>query len=169
LRTKKVALLAVMLSLTLIIGIVEKNIPFDSFVPGVKPGLSNAVILIAVYIFDFPSSFLLVVLKCVTLALVTGNASSFIYSLSGSLLSFFVMWITVFLTKNNKNVSPVGISVLGAVFHNFGQISAAAFMLGTVNVVYYLPVLVIFGVITGVIVGLTVKYSIAHIKKLFYM
>ena len=158
--------MAIMLSLTLIIGIVEKNIPFDAVVPGVKLGLSNVIILMAIYIFDFPSSLLLVTLKCVMLVIVTGNASSFVYSLSGSLLSFFVMWITVYLTRKNERISPVGVSVLGAVFHNFGQIFAAAFMLGSVNVVYYLPILVISGVVTGVIVGFTVKYSLPHIKKL---
>ena len=155
--------MAIMLSLTLIIGIIEKNIPFDYVVPGVKLGLSNAVILIAIYIFNFPTSFLLVILKCTTLALVTGNFSSFIYSISGSVLSFLVMWLIIKLTKDR--LSPVGISVIGAVFHNLGQITAAAFMLGTINVAAYLPVLTIAGVITGIIVGFTVKYSLKGLSQ----
>ena len=161
-KAKKVSLLSIMLALILVIGLLEKIIPFDSVVPGVKLGLSNAVVLISVYIFDFSSSFILVFLKCVLIFLVTGNMTSFIYSLSGSLLSFFVMFFLVRLTKNK--LSPVGISVAGAFCHNLGQIFAAAFLMGSINVVNYLPILAISGVVTGIIVGFTVKYSLPHIK-----
>ena len=159
---KKVAVISVMLALALIIGFLERMIRFDFFVPGVKLGLSNVVILTAIYLLDFPSSFTLTVLKCVMLALVTGNIPAFLYGISGSLMSYFVMLFII--SFKSEKISPVGVSVFGAVFHNFGQIIAAAFIMGTINVTAYLPVLIISGAITGVFVGVMVKYMLPLIR-----
>ena len=162
--TKKVAVISIMLAVVLIASIIERMIPFDFFVPGVKLGLSNVVILIAIYILDFRSSLTLTVLKCVVLVLLTGNITAFLYSLSGSLSSFFIMWAAAKIFDKKKQISPIGVSVLGAVFHNFGQIIAAAFVMGTINVAAYLPILIISGVITGILVGVMVKLILKHLK-----
>lgn len=163
---KKMVLCAILLSVTLIIGIIERAIPFDFAVPGVKLGLSNVIILTAIYIFGFRESFILVILKCVLLAAITGNTAAFLYSISGSLISFFAMLCAVTLSKKDEDMSAVGVSVIGAVFHNIGQILMACFILKSVNVFYYLPLLLVSGVITGFLVGLIVKYTLPYIKKL---
>lgn len=163
---RDVATLAVFLAAACVIGVAERMIPFDSFVPGVKLGLSNVVILTAIYLFKFSKALTLVVLKCVMIALLSGSASSFAYSVSGSVLSFLVMWALIQALKRNPDkVSPVGVSAIGAVCHNIGQILAAAFILGSINVIVYLPALIISGVITGVLVGFTVKFVMPAVRN----
>ena len=159
------ARIAIFLATALIVGIIERMIPFDFVVPGVKLGLSNVVILTAIYIFDFPSVLILVVLKCVVLALLSGSVTSFFYSLCGSMLSFLIMWCMVKLFEKKEKLGPVGVSAVGAVFHNFGQIIAASLIFKTLNVAAYLPVLIVSGVITGVLVGFAVKFSMPYVKK----
>jgi heptaprenyl diphosphate synthase len=153
------------LAAALVAGLVERAIPFDFAVPGVKLGLSNVVILTALYIFSFSKSLTLVVAKCLTLMLVTGNVPALMYSLGGSLLSFLAMWLVIRLSDGGRRVSTIGVSVVGAVCHNIGQIAVAMFILGTVNVAAYLPLLIISGVITGVLVGVAVKFALPVVKK----
>ena len=163
---KKVAQLSIFLAAALIIGLIERMIPVDFIVPGVKLGLSNVVILTAMYIFDFPSALILVIMKCVMLVLLSGNVTAFFYSICGSLLSFIVMWFMIKLSGKQERISSVGVSAVGAVFHNFGQIIAASFILQTVHVIAYLPILIVSGVITGVLVGVSVKFIRPKVEKI---
>jgi heptaprenyl diphosphate synthase len=161
--TKDLAVLAVLLACILVIGVLERMIPFDFAVPGVKLGLSNVAVLLALYLFDFQKSLLLVFLKCVLTAVIAGTPLSFLYSVCGAFLSFFVMWL--FVCKGSNRISAVGISILGAVAHNIGQLIPATFFLGSFFVWYYLPALLLSGVITGLIVGLVVKYTLPYLQK----
>ncbi|MDR3121594.1 MAG: Gx transporter family protein, partial [Clostridiales bacterium] len=153
----------------------------------------NVVILTALYVFRFSRALALVVLKCVVLMFLTGSAAAFLYSLSGSLLSFFVMGLLIRLSETAGKarpvggagkispadgtgpvspvgpvgpVSPVGVSAVGAVFHNVGQILIAALMLRSFNIVLYLPVLIFSGVLTGLLVGVAVNAILPVAKRL---
>lgn len=97
---------------------------------------------------------------------IAGSLSSFLYSFSGALLSFFVMYLLTCLGKDK--VSPIGVSILGGVFHNIGQLLMAAFIIESLNIFAYLPFLMVTGVGTGLIVGITVKYLLVHLKKIKY-
>ena len=162
---KELSLLAIFLSAALIVGLAERMIPLPIAVPGVKLGLSNVVILTALYLFDFKKSLTLVVLKCVMLLLLSGNFPAFLYSLSGSLLSFIVMWCLIKLPFSRKRLSPIGISAVGAVFHNVGQIAMAVLVLGSLNIAVYLPILIVTGVITGVLIGIAVRAVLPLVAK----
>jgi len=151
------------LGYALIAGILERAIPFDAVVPGVKLGLANVVILAAIYLFSFWETLTLVVLKCVLTAFFTGSFASFAYSLSGSLLSFAAMCLLIRLL--GERVSPIGVSVVGAVFHNLGQIAAASVLMGTMLVAAYLPILLVSGVVTGALVGVAVKGVLRILRR----
>ena len=83
-----------------------------------------------------------------------GNFNSFLFSMAGGMLSLLVMVIL----KKSGHFSIVGVSVAGGVFHNVGQITAAVFLMDTTAIYYYLPVLLIFGIVTGIIIGLMGGY-----------
>ncbi len=157
------AVKAIFLALALIMGIVERWIPFDAAVPGVKLGLANTVILTAMYIFPLKDAFKISVLKCLGGALFAGTALSLLYSISGAMLSFAAMALV--MRPAGERISPVGVSVVGAVFHNIGQIIAAAAVIGSAAVAAYLPALLISGVVTGVLVGVLVKVSVTFIRR----
>ena len=76
-----------------------------------------------------------------------------------------VMWILTKLSGEKERISPVGVSAVGTVSHNFGQIIASSLILGTINVVVYLPVLIVSSVITGALVGFSVKRTLPYVKK----
>ncbi|MDR0381058.1 MAG: Gx transporter family protein [Oscillospiraceae bacterium] len=160
---RRFVLLAMLLTLALILGIVERAIPMDVMIPGVRLGLPNALILLALYLFSFRDVLTLVILKCVMTALLAGTFVSFLYSVSGSLLSFFVMFGVLRLAR--ARVSPVGVSIAGAVFHNLGQMLAACAVMGSVYVFVYLPVLLVSGTVTGLLVGLAVRYTLPYVRR----
>lgn len=155
--------MAIFVAYALIMGIVERWIPFDFVVPGVKLGLANVVILTALYIFPVSDALKIVILKCVMTAMFAGSGVSFLYSLGGALLSFVAMALLVKLFR--KQVGSIGVSVVGAVCHNIGQILVASIVMKTFLIVSYLPVLLISGVITGVIVGAIVQFSVSFTEK----
>ena len=160
---KKIALRAILLAGVLIIGAIERLIPFEFAVPGVKLGLSNAVLLVALYILTFWDALLITVLKCCLNLIITGSAGAFIFSLCGSLLALFGMSALIKTAKNK--LSPVGISAAGAVLHNSGQLLAASALTGRTEVFYYLPVLLVSGVLTGILTGYAAKYVLNILKK----
>ena len=101
------------------------------------------------------------VVRVIMSSLLFGGFSGFLYSIAGALVSFGAMCIV----KKIKAVSIIGVSIVGGIFHNIAQITIAALVLNTKGVFYYLPVLLISGVITGIIIGLISKYCLAHIEK----
>jgi len=160
---KKIALRAILLALTIAAGYAERLIPFDFAVPGVKLGLPNAAVLIGLYLLSFRDGLIIVAFKCALTALLFGSAGSFLFSVCGSVLSFAAMCLAMKILK--QKISPVGVSVVGAVFHNAGQLAAAAPLLGTHKIFYYLPVLLVSGVIAGAAVGAIVGAAIKILKS----
>lgn len=148
----KIALLA---SLALVLSYVETLIPLPVTVPGIKLGLANITVLIALYALDTRMAFLLMLLKVAISGLLFGTFVSIAYSLTGSLLAFLGMWL---LWRSHK-VNIVAVSVVAAVLHNTGQLAAAAVLLSTPLVFVNLPVLIIAACITGAITG-TVALSV---------
>jgi heptaprenyl diphosphate synthase len=149
-----VALVGVFLAVILAAGLLERAVPLDFLVPGARLGLSNVVVLTAVYMFRWRVVFILVVLKCALMSMLAGGPSSFIYSLSGSLLSFIAMWLLV--RAFSDRISPIGVSAAGAAFHSAGQVLAACLVLENMGMLAYLPPLLIVSLISGVLVGVIV-------------
>lgn len=157
---KRVATTAVMVALAMIFSYVEALIPINFGIPGIKLGLANLVVVFALYALSWPQAALISLVRILLSALLFGNLSSMLYSLAGGILSFIVMA----LLKKVKGFSIIGVSIAGGVCHDVGQILMAWFMLGSFKIVYYLPVLVIAGAITGLIIGILAKICLTRIR-----
>ena len=138
------------MALALIFSYVESLIPFNFGVPGIKLGLANVVVVMALYKMKLPDTLLISLIRIALAGLLFGNIMSLIYSLAGGLLSLGVMIVI----KKSRRFSCFGVSIAGGVFHNAGQILMAMLVTGIPVIAYYLPVLIICGIITGALIGL---------------
>lgn len=147
---RKVALYGILIALAMVMSFVESLIPVPIPVPGVKLGLANLVTITGLYLVGIPGTVCVTVLRVVLVGFSFGNPYSMIYGLSGSILSLFVMA----LAKKYQWFSQIGISILGGVFHNIGQIIFAAMIVRTAGVFVYLPALLLAGSIAGTVIGI---------------
>lgn len=147
---KKLTLLSVLLSLAMIFSFVESQIPPLSAVPGVKIGLANIVCVFTIYRVGAKEAIAISLIRVLLCALLFGSFVSMLYSLSGTAVSFLVMLIL----KKIDIFSKIGVSILGAVFHNIAQVVCACIVMGTASISLYLPVLIVSGVVSGLIIGL---------------
>ena len=146
----KVAYFGVFTALALIFSYVETLIPFNFGIPGVKLGLANLIIVIALYKMNLREAYLLSVVRVLLAGFILGNYFSIIYSLAGGILSLTVM---AFMKKKG-GFSIMGVSIAGGVFHNIGQLAVAMLVVETFSVIYYVPVLLIAGMLTGLLIGI---------------
>lgn len=161
--SQRIALSGLLTSLMLVFGLVERQFPLTAAIPGVKLGLANSVLLYSLYMMGIRQSFILMLLKALMSWLIYTNMNAMFYSLGGGLLSLAVM----ILVSRMQGVSVIGVSALGAVFFNIGQILVAVLMLGTPQLlVTYLPVLMISGVVTGVLTGVVAQTVMKHLKTM---
>ena len=172
-KTRKIAYLGMLMALALVLSYVESLIPFAVGIPGVKLGLTNIVTVIMLYIAAPMETFLLCVFRAVLSGFMFGNAFSIIYSLAGCILSFIVKSAKEIkedkgLKKSDK-FSSVSISLVGGVCHNIGQIIVAAIVLSTYSVVYYIPVLLVAGCITGLVIGIAASQVLLRISDSFHV
>lgn len=158
----RVAYFGLFTAVALIFSYVESLFPVFLGIPGIKLGLANLLILIVLYQWGTKEAFLLSVLRVLIAGFMFGNLFSIFYSLSGALLSLVIM---CFLKKSNK-FSIIGISLIGGVFHNIGQLIVAGLVLESLSVIYYLPVLLVSGMVTGIIIGILVKEMIKRLHKI---
>lgn len=147
---RKVALYGILIALAMVMSFIESLIPIPFPVPGVKLGLANLVTIVGLYLVGIPGTICVTVLRVVLVGFSFGNPYSMIYGLSGSLLSLFVMA----LAKKYRLFSQIGISILGGVFHNVGQITFASVIVQTAGVFVYLPTLLLAGCIAGAVIGI---------------
>ena len=146
----RVGYFGVFTALALIFSYVETLIPFHIGIPGVKLGLANLIIVIALYKMSLKETYLLSVVRVVLSGFIFGNYFSIIYSLAGGLLSLTVMA----LLRKRGGFSILGISIAGGVCHNIGQLAIAMVVVETFSVIYYVPVLLIAGLATGLLIGI---------------
>lgn len=149
-KARRVALYGMLTALAFILSYVESLVPVTLGIPGVKLGLANLVVVIALYTLDLKGAFVISVVRIVLSGLTFGGLFSMLYSLAGGLLSFAVMAIL----SRKKVFGTVGVSVCGGVAHNIGQLLVAMAVLETESVWYYFPVLLISGSVAGVLIGL---------------
>ncbi|MCI8796576.1 MAG: Gx transporter family protein [Dorea sp.] len=147
----KVAYFGVFTSLALIFSYVETLIPVNFGIPGVKLGLANLIIVTGLYKMRLSEVFLLSVVRVVLSGFIFGNYFSILYSLAGGILSLTVMA----LLKKAGGFSVIGISIAGGTFHNIGQLVVAMLVVETFSVIYYVPVLLLAGTLTGLVIGVT--------------
>lgn len=146
----KVAYFGVFTTLALIFSYVETLIPIQFGIPGVKLGLANLIIVIVLYRMKLSEAYLLSIVRVLLAGFIFGNYFSIIYSLAGGLLSLTVMA----LLRKKGGFSVIGVSIAGGVFHNIGQLIIASVIVETFSVMYYVPVLLIAGLVTGLLIGI---------------
>lgn len=156
--------LSLFVALSLAISLIESMVPMPVPVPGARLGFSNIIILVAIYIYDYKKALAVSVLKSFLLVLITGSVMSFFYSFVGAIFSTTAMYFS--LKKVDDDFSLIGVSEIGAFFHNLGQIIVAIFFMQNIKMFYYFPVLVFIGIFTGFFVGLSSNFIIEHLKKL---
>lgn len=158
----KAAYFGVFTALALIFGYVETLIPFSFGIPGVKLGLANLLIVIFLYKRNVKEACLLSIVRILLSGFLFGNMFSILYSLSGGLLSLFVMAIL----KNRGTFSVTGVSIGGGVSHNIGQLAAACAVTETYRTGYYFPVLLLAGMVTGMLIGVTANEVLKRLKNI---
>lgn len=137
-------------ALAMIFGYVEALLPLSIGIPGVKLGIANIVVVFALYRLRPSEALLINVIRILLTGFLFGNLSMTIYSLAGAIFSFFGM----LLVKNSGKFSIYGVSVVGGVCHNLGQLLVAMLVLETLALIYYGPVLLICGLVTGILIGI---------------
>lgn len=152
---KKYMRLVMLLSLSIVLSILESFVPlFNGYIPGLKLGLANIIVLIVLYKYDIRDVFFVSVLRVIVVGIMrTGLFSiNFFFSLSGAIFSALAM----ILFKKTR-LSMIGVSIIGSVFHSLGQILIAIFIFKNGNMIYYLPWLLMFSIPTGLFVGIVSK------------
>ena len=149
-KGKRVAYYGLCIALAFVLSYLESLLPVFTGVPGVKLGLTNLVVLVALYRMKVYDALFINVVRIILVGLTFGNGYSFLYSLAGGIFSFVVMVILY----RSKKFGSVGVSVSGGVAHNFAQIAVAMCIMETDALLFYLPVLVLSGTVAGILVGL---------------
>ncbi len=164
--TKRLTTLSLLIAVAMILSYIESLIPAFVAVPGVKVGLSNIATLFALYTLGARSAVFVSLVRVLLSSLLFGNFALMIYSLAGAALALLFM----ILLKKSALFSEVGVSVVGGVAHNAGQVIAAAFMMKNAGISAYLAPLAISGIAAGVVVGLAsallVRRLSDYIKKI---
>ncbi|MDD3839032.1 MAG: Gx transporter family protein [Clostridia bacterium] len=163
-NTKKIILLSILISQALVLHLVEAYIPVPYGIPGIKLGLSNIITLMVLVLYGLREAVAVVLVRTFLASMLGGMPTTFFYSVVGGLLSAVVMGIMY--KKYNKFFSLTVISIIGAIFHNIGQLVVASLIINNLGVFSYLPVLLISGTITGFFVGLVASYLVPFIKNI---
>lgn len=161
--TKKIAVLGIITSVALILAYLEALLPpLWSAVPGIKMGLPNLVIIFVLYRYGFKEAAVVSGLRLFIVAMLFGNVMTLAYSVAGAILSLTLMAIL----KKIDRFSTTGISVIGAVAHNLGQILVAVFLFDTIQLGYYMIILAITGTVAGIFIGIGANILIKRSSSL---
>lgn len=161
--TKKIAVRALLVALAMVLSYIESQIQFLTMVPGMKLGLTNLVVMVALYKINEKEAIIINIVRIFLVGFTFGNLFSIMYSLAGGILSGVVM----ILLKKTKKVSMTTVSVAGGVFHNVGQIIVAMIVMETNAILYYLLVLWITGVFAGIIIGVLSAEVVKRLPRQF--
>lgn len=151
---KRITFLAAFSAVAIILGYVEALLPINFGIPGIKLGIANLVTVIMLisdnFGFEFKDIIIVCLVRIITVGFLFGNMYGIIYSLCGGLFSLLIMYIF-----NRFHVlGTLGISIVGGIFHNIGQLLVAMFVVKELKIIYYAPVLLLSGCITGCLIGL---------------
>lgn len=149
-----------MVSLAMLLSWIESQLPVFAFVPGMKLGLTNLVVLVTLYKLGEKDAIIINVVRIVLVSITFGNMFSFLYSIVGGMLSV----ITMLMLKRRESFSMTTVSVVGAITHNVGQIIVAMIVLNTSYIIYYLGILWISGIIAGALIGILGAVIVKRIR-----
>ena len=159
---KRIVTDAVLAAVALVLFVIEAQIPPVVPIPGVKLGLANIVTVWVLMRIGAPDALGVTLVRIVIGGIFTGRVSSFIFSLSGGLLAFVAILLLRKVLKENQ-IFVAG--VIGAIFHNAGQLAAAAIVYRTASVFVWSPVLILSGIVTGLFTGLVAQLLAKKIPR----
>ena len=159
-KTKKLTVMAMTTAVAMILSFVESQIPAFVAVPGVKIGLANIAVVFALYRLGWKEAVAISLVRVVLVSMLFGSIASLFYSLAGAVLSLTGMG----LLKKTGKFTEIMISVTGGILHNIGQIGMACLILETAALRYYLPFLLISGILAGIVVGILSAVLVQRIK-----
>jgi len=165
-KTRKIALLGVLTSVALVLSYLEAMLPpISTAVPGIKMGLPNIIIIFVLYKFGVKEATTVSLIRVFIVSLLFGNVMTLAYSVAGAVLSILLMTIMI----KSDLFSTIGVSIIGGISHNLGQILVAIFLFDTIQIGYYMIVLAVTGTIAGVVIGIIASILIKKISvnKLF--
>lgn len=164
-RLRKIIFIALLVAQGVIIGLIENMIPYPfAFAPGAKLGLANLITIIALFTMPKRESFILIWMRLILTTLLGGTISTFLYSMSGALLSYGGMLLVKQLGP--KRVSIIGISATGGFMHNVGQLVTASWIAQSWTVMLYLPILSFLGILSGIAIGISANYLLQRVDTL---
>lgn len=164
-RTQKMIYISLLSAQAVILGIIERSIPFPfAFAPGAKLGIANLIIIVAIYTLPFKDSLKVVWMRLLMTTLLGGTISTFMYSMAGAFLSYAGMLIVKFV--GGKRVSIIGVSATGGILHNLGQLLVASTIAQTWTVLLYLPVLSFMGILSGIGIGIAANFMMDHVTTI---
>ena len=158
--TKKVSVIGLFTAMALLLSCIENMLPFRTGIPGIKLGIANLIIVIAFYFLPSGEVLSISLLRVFFLSVFSGSPFTTAFSFTGAIASFFAMYISY----RRNSFSPVGISIIGGMTHNLAQLLISTLLLNTPAFLWYSPVLLISGIITGLINGL-IAIKIIHTVK----
>ena len=162
-KTRRIALLGVLISVALVLSYLEVMLPpISTAVPGIKMGLPNLIIIFVLYKFGLKEAVTVSLIRVFIVALLFGNVMTLAYSVAGAVLSLGLM--TLF--KKINLFSQIGVSIIGGISHNLGQILVAIFLFDTIQIGYYMIVLSITGTIAGVVIGIISSILVKKLEKI---
>lgn len=161
-KSKRIAIYGMLIALAFILSYIESMIPIPIPIPGIKIGLANLVVLVALYSMGTKEAFVLSMLRIILVGFTFGNLSTMMFSFAGGILSWFLMA----LLFKTKKFSVTGISIVGGVSHNVGQILTAMWVVDSSALLYYLPFLLLSGAVMGVIIGMVGSILIKRISNI---
>ena len=163
---RNTAVYGMLIGLAFIFSYLEAIVPIPVPIPGVKLGLANLVVIVGLYTIGIPGTIAVALIRIVLVGFTFGNVSSMLYSLSGG----FVSLILMIAFRKLDWFSQTGVSMIGGIGHNIGQLMMAAFITETAGVFYYLPFLMVAGVVSGAVIGLlgglVTERILSYVKKL---
>ena len=157
-NNRKLVTMALFITAAMMLSYIESLFPFFFGVPGMKLGLANLAVVMALYLYGWREALMVNVLRILLTGLLFGNMFSVLFSLSGALVSFICM-----LSAKKLGLSLYGVSMAGGVSHNVGQLLTAAYIVRTVEIGCYAPFLLAAGLVTGFLIGVLGKEMLRRI------
>lgn len=159
----RVSVLSMFTAIAIVLSYIESFIPVIG-IPGVRLGLANLAIVLVIYYLGAKEALLVNVARILVVGFLFGNMFSIFYSIAGALFSMAAM----IHTKKLGKLHLQSVSIVGGVAHNVGQIIVAAFAVSTYGVIYYVPVLIISGIITGLAIGIIANIIFERTKSFMF-
>jgi len=160
-KSKKIALYGLFISLAFIFSYIESLIPIPFPVPGIKLGLANLVVVVAMYGIGMKESFVLSMVRILLVGFTFRDPSTLLFSFAGGIFS----WLMMAVFKKLRLFSMVGVSIIGGIAHNIGQIIVAVIYVSNTGIIYYLPFLMISGLVSGTLIGILAALVLKRLYK----